>query len=57
MMRRIAETIDSLRALCELFYRCGTGLAWFWPAQPPGRHPVVGAWRMTRWQSGDARRA
>src|SRR5262249_50966751 len=32
--------------------RCGAGLPWFWPAQPPGRHAMLEARRMVRWHFG-----
>ena len=52
--RRIAETLASLRRRWVGFFwrRCGAGLPWFWPAQPPGQHAMVEARRMVRWHFG-----
>ena len=52
--QRIAETLASLRRHWGGFFwiRCGAGLPWFWPAQPPGQHAMVEARRMVRWHFG-----
>src|SRR5262245_6744185 len=52
--RRIAETLASLRNRWWGFFwrRCGAGLPWFWPAQPPAHHAMIAARRMVRWDFG-----
>ena len=52
--RRVAETLASLRRRGVAFFwvRCGAGLPWFWPAQPPGRHAMVEARRIVRFHFG-----
>ena len=51
---RIAETLADLRRRGVGFFwiRCGAGLPWFWPAQPPGNSSMVQARRLVRWHFG-----
>src|SRR6516225_7772962 len=52
--RRIAQTLADLRRRGVGFFwiRCGAGLPWFWPAQPPGNSAMVQARRLVRWHFG-----